>query len=96
MTHIEVIDYLSEHLETSKAEMRRLMEQSTSVITQILDREYAITLPRLGTFNTKKRQKRRGFHPRRKQFMMLPQRRVVSFRAGTSLRNHVKNMRVGK
>ena len=96
MTHTEVIDYLSERLEYSKAEVRRLLGQTTDVVRQLLDRERIIIIPRLGTFYSKKREKRRGFHPMRGQYMMLPPRRVVHFHAGSSLRRYVKDMRVEK
>jgi nucleoid DNA-binding protein len=96
MTHTEVIEYLAEHLKQSKSEIRGLLRQTTEVLKEILDREDSITLPRLGTFHVKKRQKRRGFHPRRKQYMILPPRRVVSFHASQSLRDRVKDVRIEK
>ena len=94
MTHSEVIDHLAEHLQLSKTEVRRLLEQTTDVIRRLLDQERIIHVPDLGTFQTKERDKRKGFHPQRKQHMMLPKRRVVSYHPASSLRNHVKNMRI--
>ena len=94
MTHTEVVEYLAEHLEHSKAGVRRLLSHTTETIKQLLDRERILVIPRLGTFETKEREKRKGFHPLRRQFMMLPRRRVVTFHPGSSLREHVKNMRV--
>ena len=96
MTQKEATDYLAEQLEHSKSETRRLLDKTTQVMTQLLDGEHDIVLPGLGTFRTRLREKRRGFHPQRKQFMILPPKRVVSFHAGISLRNYVKNMRIEK
>ena len=94
MNHSEVIDHLAEHLEYPKSEIKRLLEQTTDVIRQLLDQERIIHVPDLGTFQTKEREKRKGFHPQRRQYMMLPKRRVVSYHPASSLRNHVKNMRI--
>ena len=94
MTHTEAIDYLSEHLGYSKVGIRRLLGHTTDVLKQLLDQDRTIILPRLGTIYTKKREKRRGFHPIRRQYMMLPPRHVVLFHAGSSLRRYVKDMRV--
>ena len=96
MTHTEVIEYLAENLQQSKAEVRRLLTQTTDAFKQILDRKDFLMIPRLGTFVTKLRDKRKGYHPQRDQYMILPRRRVVHFHAGASLRNHVKNLRVEK
>ena len=96
MTQKEATDYLAEQLNRSRSEIQRLLDQTTQVIQKVLDGERDIVLPGLGTFQTKLREKRRGFHPRRRQYMMLPPKRVVSFHAGLSLRNYVKNMRIEK
>jgi nucleoid DNA-binding protein len=96
MTQKEATDYLAEQLNRSRSETQRLLDQTTQVMQEVLDGERDIVLPGLGTFHTKLREKRRGFHPRRKQYMILPQKRVVSFHAGLSLRNYVKNMRIEK
>ena len=96
MTHSEVIEYLAEHLEQSKSEVQRLLKSTTEVIKQALDRGYVIRLPRLGTFDTKNRRNRRGYHPQRGQYMILPPKRVVTFHSSTSLREHVKNRRLIK
>lgn len=94
MTHTEVIDFLAEHLQQSKSEIRRVLTQTTDVFKQILDQKDFLMIPRLGTFVTKLRDNRKAFHPQRRQFMILPRRRIVHFHAGASLRNHVKNLRV--
>ena len=96
MTYTEIVEHLAEHLEFPKTKIRQIIKQVTENCKQVLDNEKDITFPRLGTFQTKMRQKRKGFHPQLKQYMIIPKKRVVTFHAGTVLKDHVKNIRIEK
>ena len=88
MTQKEVIEYMSERLQKSKAETRRILLQFSGFITSILDKDRSVYLPGLGTFKTKIRKKRKSYHPQKKQMMMLPPKRVLAYKAGKPLQTH--------
>ena len=89
MNHSEVVDFLAGYLERPKTVVRDRLSRTFDVFTKLLDEKQDIVVPRLGIFETKVRQERKGFHPQVKKYMILPKKRVVTFHTGTSLRHHV-------
>lgn len=93
MTHTEVIRYLSENLQMSQKDVREMLGDCVDIFKEYLDDEKDIYVPGLGTFHAVHRDKRKGFHPIKRQFMMLPHRRVVTFHASSTMRDRFKNGR---
>lgn len=90
MNHSEVVDLLSERLETTKKDVTGLLRQFSNVFRTLLDNETALTLPDLGTFQTVERGERKGYDPGRKQHMILPKKRVLSYHPSEPLREDMK------
>jgi len=88
MTQKEVIEYMADRLEKSKAETRRILLQISGLITQILDKDKSVYLPGLGTFKTRLRKKRKSYNPQKKQMMMLPPKRVLTYKPSKPLQKH--------
>jgi nucleoid DNA-binding protein len=86
----EFVKSLSERTGQSQREMRRLLSHMTEIFRKTLDKEFKFTIPRLGTFGTRIRQKRKAFHPRLKKHIMLPPKRIISFNTSSILKNNVK------
>ena len=93
MTHSELIKALSTRLDFPQVELKPLLEKSFEVMRDILDKGSNITIPGLGTFYTLLLKKRKSYNPYHKRFMMLPQKRVLRFHPGTSIKNEMKNRR---
>lgn len=91
MTQKEVIEYLADNLNKSKAEVRRMLIQLSAAFTKVLDRDQSFRLPGLGTFQTRIRKERRFHHPQKRQLMMSPPKRVVSFKASQNLKKEFQN-----
>ncbi len=94
MRNSEVIEHLSERLGLSQREIRRLLKASTEIFKETLDEDLSFTIPALGTFGTHVRQRRKAYNPHRKRFMMLPQKRVVSFHPSSVLKDNVRHKKV--
>ncbi len=90
MTNSEIIKSLSLHLGKSQVEIKQLLKSSTKIIRDILDKDIGITIPRLGTFSTYLKKKRKSFNPYRKKFILLPPKRIIRFRPGSSIKNELK------
>ena len=57
--------------------------------------DLGFTIPKLGTFKTHFREKRKSFNPYYKNFMMFPPKRTVTFHPGSYLKEHVKKQDIG-
>ncbi len=95
MNNSEFIKNLSERLGQSQREIKRLMKCSTQIFNKIFDEDLSFTIPKLGTFKTHFREKRKSFNPYYKNFMMFPPKRTVTFHPGSYLKEHVKKQDIG-
>lgn len=94
MNSHEVIGHLSERLGLSQREIRRLLKGSTEILNKTLDEDLSFTIPRLGTFGTHVRQRRKAYNPHHKRLVILPPKRVVSFHPSSVLKDRVRYKRV--
>ncbi len=91
MNNNELIKSLSERTGQSQRETRRLLGHITEIFRKTIDEDLRFTIPRLGTFGARIRQKRKAYHPHLKKYMMLPPKRIVSFNTSSVLKNSVKD-----
>ena len=91
MNHNEFIKSLSERTGQSQREIRRLLGHITETFQKTLDEDFRFTIPRLGTFGTRIRPKRKAYHPHLKKYMMLPPKRIVFFNTSSVLKKIVKD-----
>ena len=91
MNNNEFIKSLSERTGQSQGEIRRLLGHITETFRKTLDEDFRFTIPRLGTFGTRTRQKRKAYHPHHKKYMVLPPKRIVSFKTSSVLKKNVKD-----
>ena len=90
MTYSELIKILSQRLGKPQIEVKSLLQTSFDVIKHILDNDLNFTIPKLGTFRTYLRMKRKSFDPFHKQFVQLPAKRLVKYHPGYSIKNKLK------
>jgi len=87
----EFIKSLSERTGQSQREIRRLLGHITEIFRKTIDEDLRFTIPRLGTFGTRIRQKRKAYNPHLKKYMILPPKRIVFFNTSSVLKNSVKD-----
>ena len=90
MKHSEVITALSEQLEISKQEVSNMLEHVSTVFRKLLDNDTSLTLPSLGTFQIVERGERKGYSPLRKQHLILPRKRVLTYHPSSRLKDEAK------
>ena len=93
MNNSELIKNLAERLQKPQTELKRILETSSRVIKEVLDKDTIITIPGLGTFRTALKKKRKSFNPHHNKFMMLPPKRVLKFRVSGPLKDALKERR---
>ncbi len=94
MEHSEVVQLLSERLEVSGNEARRLILTITKLLSEKLSKNKGFTIPGFGTFGTRVRKQRRAFNPQTKSFILLPKKNTVFFRPASHLKDTMKNVEV--
>ena len=90
MTNSEIIKNLSLHLSKSQVEIKQLLKSSTKIMRDVLDKDTGITIPKLGTFSSYFKKKHKSFNPYHNKFMLLPPKRNIQFRPGSSIKNELK------
>ncbi|MCP4368464.1 MAG: HU family DNA-binding protein [Deltaproteobacteria bacterium] len=91
MNNNEFIKSLSERTGQSQRETRRLLGHITEIFKKTIDEDFRFTIPRLGTFGTRIRQRRKAYNPHLKKYMILPPKRIVFFNPSSVLKNSVKD-----
>jgi nucleoid DNA-binding protein len=87
----EFIQALAEKLGVSQAEAAKLLEDTTTVIREIVSEDKKLTLQRLGSFQLKKSGSRPAYIPALNKKALVPPRHVVQFHAAETLKEDLKN-----
>lgn len=94
MTYADLIKELSARLNQSQKEVRRLLKHSFEALKKTVDDHHSVTIPDLGTLRVKIRKERKSFNPAHKKFMLLPRKRVITFKPGSAFEDQLKFRRV--
>lgn len=94
MDQTDLIAHIGEALHIPKTQSQRLLRATLQELRDLLKDGEAVTIPRLGTFDSVIHEKRRGFMPpgfmpSGKGYAIFPKRRVPVFRAGKALHDGV-------
>lgn len=89
MSKTELVEFVAKEANVSKAEAGRVLDAVLAGITKGLKKEGKVALVGFGTFASKKRAARDGINPLTKKPMKIPAKNVVSFKAGSKLKDSV-------
>ena len=89
MSKTELVEYVAETANVSKAEASRVVDAVLAGITEGLKKDGKVAFVGFGTFSSKKRAAREGINPLTKEPMKIPAKNVVSFKAGAKLKSSV-------
>ena len=89
MSKTELVEYVAETANVSKAEASRVVDAVLAGITEGLKKDGKVAFVGFGTFTSKKRAAREGINPLTKEPMKIPAKNVVSFKAGAKLKDSV-------
>ena len=89
MSKQDIIEKMAEQAEISKAAAGRALDASFEAITEGLKKEGKVTFVGFGTFSAKERAAREGINPLTKEPLKIPAKTVVSFKAGSKLKESV-------
>ena len=85
----EIVVAVAEKAGLSKADAARAVDATLEAITAGLKEEGKVAFVGFGTFSSKQRAAREGINPLTKQPIKIPAKNVVSFKAGSKLKDSV-------
>lgn len=89
-----IIKELSLRLQKPQNETKALLDTALDVFKKNLGKNRGFILQNFGSFNIKKRERRKGFNPRDNSYIILPPKMVLVFKPSSALKEKVKNRRV--
>ena len=87
MTKQELVEFIAENADLSKAAAARALDAMVEGISKGLKKEGKVTLVGFGTFTAKKRAARTGRNPQTGEEVKIAARVVPNFKAGTKLKD---------
>ena len=89
MTKAELVEFVAEQADLTKADAARALEAVVAGVTKGLKKEGKVTLVGFGTFSAKKRAARTGRNPQTGATIKIAARNSVGFKAGSALKEVV-------
>lgn len=90
MNYSELIERLSDQTGNSKKETKELLSDAISVLSDQLSNGSGVSIPDLGTFQTKVNEEKKVYNPHYDAYMIVPPKRVVNFSPASGLKEEVK------
>ena len=87
MTKAELVDFIAEKADLTKADAGRALEAVMEGVTKGLKETGKVTLVGFGTFSAKKREARTGRNPQTGEAVKIAARTVPGFKAGNKLKD---------
>ena len=90
MTKAELVEFIAENADLTKADAARALDAVVEGVTEGLKKNGKVTLVGFGTFNAKKREAHMGRNPQTGEEIQIPASKVPGFKAGKALKEAVK------
>ena len=85
----ELVEFVAAKVGFTKADAARAVDAFIEGVTAGLKKEKKVALVGFGTWTSKKRAAREGINPLTKEPLKIPAKNVVSFKAGSKLKDAV-------
>lgn len=89
MKKVELVEAVATKAGLTKADATRAIDATFETITCALKNNEKVPLIGFGTFGVSERNERTARNPRTGETITIPAKKVVSFKAGTALKNSV-------
>jgi len=87
MTKAELVEFVADNADLTKADASRAIEAVMEGVTEGLKKNGKVTLVGFGTFSAKKRDARTGRNPQTGETVKIAARVVPAFKAGSKLKD---------
>jgi len=90
LTRTDIANYLSDEMGLNRVESRRVLEYFLEQVREAVQEGDNVKLWGFGNFILRDKAQRPGRNPRNNEAAVISARRVVTFRAGQTLRKRIK------
>ena len=90
MTKKDIVLRISEETDVKQIDVKKLVQRTLDHIIDALVKGETVELRNFGVFKVRFRKERLGRNPRTGESVNIPQKRVVSFKAGLVMKQRVK------
>ena len=90
MTKKEIVKNISETSGLTQLKTKEIVQQTFSAIIQALSRAGRIELRNFGVFEVKERKSRKARNPRTGEEVLVPPKKVVTFKPGKEMTQQVR------
>ena len=91
MTKKEIVRLISDELNLSQQDVKRVVQKTFDAVIDTLSKDGRIELRNFGVFEVKVRKARKARNPRTGEEVLVPSKRVVTFKAGKEMEQLVAN-----
>ncbi len=89
MSKTELVEFVAAEAGLTKTDASKAVDAMMEGIKKGLKKDGKVSLVGFGTFSSKRREGREGINPLTKEPMKIPAKNVVSFKAGSKLKEAV-------
>ena len=89
MTKAELVEFIAENADLTKADAARALDAVVEGVTEGLKKNGKVTLVGFGTFEAKNRAAREGRNPQTGETVQIPASVAPTFKAGKALKDKV-------
>ena len=93
MNHTELVTVLSQRLQLPKAEVGRILDETTAIITSELVNDNVVSIMNFGTIEVKKRLERVSTHPNTGKKLLVPPKLIVKYKPSASFNKKLKELK---
>ncbi len=86
LTKAEIVDAIYEKNESSRAEVKSVVETLLKIMKQAIKKDHALLISGFGKFEAYDKKARKGRNPQTNATIILPPRKVVVFRVSRKFR----------
>lgn len=95
MNKKKLIDNITEHVDITKANVKKVVETMIYEISKELESGQSVRLVGFGTFEPRKKAAREGRDPLSHKKIQIAESRYIGFKMGNTLRSKIKNKTKG-
>ena len=89
MTKADIVERVYEKIGLTKRECQELVDKVFEIIKEALERGEKVKISSFGTFTVKHKKERKGRNPQTGETIILPARKVLSFKPSKILRDEI-------
>ncbi len=90
MTKKEIVLKIAEETELKQTDVKKVVQMTLDCIIEALNKGKTVELRNFGVFKVKSRRPRVGRNPKTGAVVSIPERKVVTFKAGMVMKKRVK------